>query len=101
MDNEIVANTERIDEVVKNFSEQLNQYVENMKAELRLMQSSLSNLGTGWVSDDFKKFSDSMELKIGKINHELERSQKLKAYLDNVSLELREFLNTLKEAAED
>lgn len=100
MDNSIIADTENIDKVVTNFSAELSDYIYSMEDQLAAMTESLVALGEGWESDDYEKFKDTMQIKIRKIQSEIEGGKELKEYLLQKSEELHELLKILKEAAE-
>lgn len=94
----LIANTENIESVVLNFSRQLNDYVDKMNNEVERLKSAVLALKSGWDSQDYNTFASNMDQKIKSIKHELEASQKLKDYLQEVAGQLRDFLNTLKAA---
>ena len=94
----IIANTENIENVVLTFSQQLDSYVTKMKEEVNKLKSAILSLKGGWEAQDYNVFASNMDAKIKSITHELEASEQLKKYLDEVATQLRDFLNTLRAA---
>ncbi len=94
----IIANTENIENVVITFSKQLDDYSSKMHTEVEKLKASILALKSGWESQDYNVFANNMDAKIKCILHELESSDKLKKYLEEVAAQIKDFLNTLRNA---
>lgn len=94
----IIANTENIENVVITFSKQLEDYSTKMHTEVEKLKNSVLALKSGWESQDYNAFASNMDAKIKSILHELDSSEKLKKYLEDVAAQLKDFLATLKNA---
>lgn len=100
MANDIRSNVENIYQIVQNFSNQLGDYSRNMANECKSLSMAIVALAEGWQAGDYHKFADSINSKIASITKELESSNQLKEYLDNVSSELKVYLDKLRQAGE-
>ena len=99
MEQSVIAKTEKLDEVVRKFSSELDTYIQSMEVELASLERSLTSLGEGWVMSDYGVFRQSMEDKMKKIRKEIASSKELKAYLDVTADKFSKLLARLKKAA--
>lgn len=98
---DIIANAENIETIVITFAKQLDEYVTKMKDEVAKLKNAVVALRSGWDAQDYNSFAQNMDQKIQSINHELEASSNLKSYLDDVATQMRDFLETLRQAGDN
>ena len=94
----IIANTENIEQVVLTFSSQLEEYVNKMSEDVARIRNAVAALQAGWSAEDYNTFASLIEAKMLSVSNELDTAKQLKTYLDEVAVQLRDFLDTLKKA---
>ncbi len=96
MSAELLATTEKLDAVVSGFSSQLEEYIGKMRDELTSIANSVSVLGNGWQDSNYQAFIGVMNERMANIKSILEKSDRLKAHLDEMSVQYHQFMELLR-----
>ena len=96
MSAELLATTEKLDGVVSAFSEQLQDYINKMREELKALMNAVGVLGGGWQDSNYQAFTVAMNERMANINASLEKSDRLKAHLDEMSVQYHQLMELLR-----
>jgi len=96
MSAELIAKTEKLDKVVSHFASQLEEYISDMRGELSALANAVSVLSTGWSDSNFDAFSEAMNERMSNIKATLARSERLKAHLDEMSVQYHQLMELLR-----
>ena len=99
-DATIISQVKEIDRVVKAFSTQVKNYVDEMGTELDSLTNAVVGLEGGWSGEYYDNFKKTMLTKISKIRAEAEAGNKLSEELNATAAELTEMLRLLESAGE-
>lgn len=101
MASELYSTSENLEKVIRDFSNKLQTYIDNMETELKALKQAMSILGSGWTDSNSSAFASTMQQKMSEIAAILKRSQELKTYLDERALEYRELMELLSAVNDD
>ena len=95
--NEIIAEFEELDRIVKDFADGIGSFLDRMNdnsAEINTAMSVLFSSWTGTLADDFKR---NIEKQLAVIASSTQRAESLREQLNATSLEMAQALATLRD----
>jgi len=95
--NEIIAEYEELDQIVKNFADGIGTFLDKMNTNSHDISNAMGTLFSAWTGSAAESFKSNMEKHIAVIQNSTERASVLQERLKAVSVKMAQALSALRE----